>query len=173
MADLFARQQLLWQLCQRHCTRQPMLRLSRTDDCYWICDLPRHTGNAPAAQAALLEAGFLVAEEQGSPLWKIDLSPEDALYRLPAGDIPLPKDEEKYLLYALWRLLKQHPAQVSAQPMPLLRSTMKLTMLSEAERAAAVQRLHSACAALLNRRQPLPHSACGLLAATILKEEEP
>lgn len=148
-----------------------MLRICRTDDCYWVCDLVRHTADVEKVRSALLEAGFVITDD-ASALWKIDLSAEDELYQLPAGELKLPQKEQLHALYALWRLLRSHPAPIDLQPMPMLRSVMKLTLLAEKERTGHVQRLHAACAALLNRRQPLPYSACGLLAKTILKEDE-
>lgn len=171
MADLSTRQNQLWQLLNAHCLRQPMLRICRTDDCYWVCDLVRHAADTGKARTALLEAGFTIADDT-SALWKIDLSADDGLYRLPAGEIGLPQKEQLHALYALWRLLRSHPAPIGMQPMPVLRGVMKLTLLAEKERTAHAQRLHAACAALHNRRQPLPYSACGLLARTILKEDE-
>lgn len=148
-----------------------MLRLSRIDDCLWICDLPRRT-NDPAAIRNLLEAsGFRLLPSTADGLWRIDLSLEDAIFHIPAALPSVPYQDRLHTLYALCRLLEAHPAPLAEQPMPLMRAILKLTLLEPNEQARQASRLYTLCAERFNRRMPLPSSVCGILAETIQKEE--
>lgn len=171
MADLFTRQQELWQLLCSYAEKPPMLRLSRSDDCFWVCDLPRRESDPSAARAALARAGFAILPHTADGLWHIDLPPEDTLFCIQAKMPVLPQKQEQHTLYALCRLLLAHPAPLSRQPMDLVRALMKLTLLEPKETARQALRLYSLCAARLNRRQPLPAAACGLLVQTLQQED--
>ena len=174
MVELLHRQQKLWQLLTEHSAIQPMLRISREDDCLWVCDLPRRM-DAEACETIRQQAenaGFVIRLQESTRLWQIDLRPSDPLF----GDAPtllLPEDETRHAAYGLYRLLKAHPSRPNQQPLPLLRAILKLTLKSHQESQAASLSLTSQCAALLNRKQPLPSAACNALAQWICQEDEP
>lgn len=171
MADLSTRQQQLWQLLCETASKQPMLRLSRTDDCFWICDLPRRISDTAQIRTRLEAAGYSVTTGETDGLWHIDLSPTDVLYTPPAERPCLPQRSALHTLYALCRLLLAHPAPQEEQPMPLVRALMKLSVLEAEERNRQAVKLYSLCAERLNRRLALPFAACGLLVKTIQEED--
>jgi hypothetical protein len=172
MADLACRQQQLWQLLCSFSEKPPMLRVSRTDDCLWVCDLPRRTGGLEAAAERLETEGFAVWLDETDRLWHIDLPLTDRLFCNRPTPIPLPQKAELHPLYSLYRLLLSHPSQEPEQPMPLVRALLKLTLLAQEERKHSTEKLHSLCAQRLNRRQPLPYAAAAVLMQTIQKEEQ-
>lgn len=173
MAELLHRQQKLWQLLTEHSAIQPMLRISREDDCLWVCDLPRRM-DAEACEnirQRAENAGFVIHLQEATRLWQIDLCPSDPLFG-DAPALPLPEDEPRHTAYGLYRLLKAHPSQPDQQPLPLLRAILKLTLKPHQESQTAIFSLTSQCAALLNRKQPLPSAACNALAQWICQEDE-
>ena len=174
MVELLHRQQKLWQLLTEESAIQPMLRISRKDDCLWVCDLPRRIGAdvCEAIRQRAENAGFVIRLQETSRLWQIDLRPSDPLFG-DAPTLPLPEDETRHAAYGLYRLLKAHPSRPNQQPLPLLRAILKLTLKSHQESQAASLSLTSQCAALLNRKQPLPSAACNALAQWICQEDEP
>ena len=149
-----------------------MLRISRTDDCFWICDLPRRTSDLLPAKGALLEAGYSVKDDEELRLWRIDLPNDDPIYHIPLPKPAFPQRKETVPVYALWRLLSAHPSPFAHQPKALLRRIIKLVELPITERNAAAKRATEECAALLNRKQALPSAAAGVLAMTVIREEE-
>lgn len=174
MAELLHRQQKLWQLLTNDSAIQPMLRISREDDCLWVCDLPRRMDSdvCEAIRQRAENAGFVIRLQEATRLWQIDLRPSDSLF----GDAPallLPEDETRHAAYGLYRLLKAHPGKADQQPLPLLRAILKLTLKSHQESQVVSLSLTSQCAALLNRKQPLPSAACNALAQWICQEDEP
>lgn len=171
MVDLSTRQQQLWQLFCGHGNVQPMLRLSRTDDCFWICDLPRRISDTAQTKTVLEAAGFSVTQGGKDRLWHIDLLQSDELFAPPEQKLPMPRKDSLHTLYALCRLLLAHPAPMEHQPMPLVRALMKLSVLEGEERIKHTAKLHAICAERLNRRLPLPYAACGLLVKTIQRED--
>lgn len=171
MGELAERQKKLWELLCASTGCKPMLRVSRTDDCYWICDAPRHLSDIGSLLSVLTEAGFVVVQDEAKKLCKIDLPMNDPLYGTAEQPVGFPSDE-KLLIYALYRLLSSHPAPPPHRPQPLLRRIVKATELSADEQNKALRRILTECAALVNRKQPLPSAATGLLASIIRKEEE-
>lgn len=174
MAELLHRQQKLWQLLTEEAAIQPMLRISREDDCLWVCDLPRRA-DVEACEAIRQQAentGFVIHLQEATRLWQIDLCLSDPLFG-DAPALPLPKDENRHAAYGLYRLLKAHPSQPDQQPLPLLRAILKLTLKPHQGSQAASLSLTSQCAVLLNRKQPLPSAACNALAQWICQEDEP
>lgn len=174
MADLLNRQEQLYrQLCEVSGCK-PMLRLCRDDDSLWICDLPRRLSGEQAAQTAetLAEKGYAVQLDEQSRLWKIDLPVTDQLYAFCSDAGLLPQKEALHPAYALLRLLTAHPFSVETQPQDLLRAVLKLTARPLGDNRQAIENLHQQCAALLNRRQPLPAAASAALAQSIRKEEQ-
>lgn len=172
MADLATRQKQLWALLCSFSDKPPMLRLSRTDDCLWICDLPRRMEAWGAVAEKLKAEGFTVWLNEQDRLWRIDLPLTDRLFRSDPAPVPLPGKADLHMLYSLYRLLLAHPAKEAEQPMPLVRALLKLTLLSPDERSHAVDRLHGLCAQRVNRRQPLPSAAAAALMQTIQREEQ-
>lgn len=172
MGRLATRQKQLWALLCDHADCTPMLRISRTDDCCWVCDLPRRTADPAPAIAALRAAGYLLWEDDAQRLWKIDLPEDDPLYHLGKQVALFPQKKESLPLYALWRMLSAHPSPLAQQPKPLLRRILKLCELPAAEQEPVAKQITAECAALLNRKQPLPAAAAGVLAITITGEEE-
>lgn len=173
MAELLKCQQRLWQLITENTGIQPMLRISREDDCLWVCDLPRRADAAVCGTISrrMEKAGFILRLQESTRLWQIDLCSSDALF----GDAPvlsLPADETLHAAYGLYRLLKAHPAPWEQQPLPLLRAIVKLTLKPHQVCQAALANLTGQCAALLNRKQPLPSAACHALAKWISQEDE-
>lgn len=171
MAELADRQKQLWMLIRAHADCIPMLRISRRDDCFWICDLPRRTTDFLPAKDALLEAGYSVKDNEKLRLWQIDLPKDDPIYHIITQKPAFPQKGETMLVYALWRMLAAHPSPFVQQPKALLRKIIKLPELPIAERNTAAKQAIEACAALLNRKQSLPSSAAGILAMTVLREE--
>ncbi|MBE5793364.1 MAG: hypothetical protein E7323_01620 [Clostridiales bacterium] len=172
MVDLAKRQRKLWGLFQIDSPVQPMLRISRENDCYWICDLPRRVDHSICAvvRKQIEAAGFMVCFHEESQLWHIDLKPDDPLYtEIPAVPIPLPQNALFHPAYALYQMLKKHPSPFRQQPLPLLRSLLKFTLQPPQE--SQLLTLTSQCAALLNRKQPLPYAACYALAQWICQED--
>lgn len=174
MVELLHRQQKLWQLLTEGSAIQPMLRISREDDCLWVCDLPRRMDSdvCESIRQRAENAGFVIRLQEATRLWQIDLSLSDPLF----GDapmLPLPEDETRHAAYGLYRLLKAHPSPPDQQPLPLLRAILKLTLKTHRESQTASLSLTSQCAALLNRKQPLPSAACNALAQWICQEDEP
>lgn len=172
MGELAIRQKQLWALICDHADCLPMLRISRTDDCYWVCDLPRRTTKTAPAKNALQAAGYLLWEEEALHLWKIDLPENDPLYHMDKQDVAFPQKEEKLPLYALWRMLAAHPSPLAQQSKPLLRKILKLCEMPAAEQEHAAKQITAECAALINRKQSLPSAAVGVLAMIMIKEEE-
>lgn len=172
MGELAERQKKLWELLCASTGCKPMLRVSRTDDCYWICDAPRHLSDPEHTLSALTEASFLIEQDDSKKLWRIDLPMNDPLYLREELPVVFPKNENMLLIYALYRLLSSHPASPPHRPQPLLRRIVKATELSADEQSKAIRRIMIECAALVNRKQPLPSAATGLLASIIRKEEE-
>ena len=172
MVDLAKRQKQLWMLICPFSEKPPMLRVSRTDDCLWVCDLPRRMEAWGAAAEKLKAEGFTVWLNEADRLWYIDLPLTDELFCNEPAPLPLPEKVELHMLYSLYRLLLAHPAKEAAQPMPLVRALLKLTLISTEDRIHAVERLHGLCAQRVNRRQPLPSAAAAALMQTIQKEEQ-
>ena len=174
MVELMKRQQLLRRLLTEETAVQPMLRISREDDSLWVCDLPRRM-DAEACEAIRQRAenaGFTIHLQEATRLWQIDLCPTDPLFgNAPA--LPLPADENRHAAYGLYRLLKAHPSPPDQQPLPLLHAILKLTLKPHQESQTSVLALASQCAALLNRKLPLPSAACNALSQWICQEDEP
>ena len=176
MVELALRQQQLWNALMDHSPLQPLLRISREDDCFWICDLPRRidTAACEAAKKWVEEAGFIVTLHEQPRLWHIDLSPLDGLFEPESEPFSsLPKAENLHTVYALYRLLQTHQKEWNQQITPLLRSILKLTLKAPTDAQAAFITVTSQCAALLNRKQPLPTAACRALAQWMRQEDKP
>lgn len=174
MAELMDRQQRLWDLLREYSPIQPMLRISREDDCLWICDLPRRLEEAvcETVRTHLEQNGFSVYLQEKTHLWQIDLLPTDALFTDESLHLlPFPDCERLHGAYALYRMLKKHPSPYEQQPVPLIRSILKLTLKPPEE--TSFFGITSQCAALLNRKQPLPSAACKTLAQWISQEDQP
>lgn len=174
MADLLNRQEQLYRLLCEVSGCRPMLRLCRDDDSLWICDLPRRLSEKQVVQTAtfLAEKGYAVQLDDRNRLWKIDLPVTDPLYASCSDAGLLPQKETLHPAYALLRLLAAHPSPVETQPRELLRAVLKLTAKPVGDNRQAVENLHQQCAALLNRRLPLPVAASAALAQSIRKEEQ-
>ena len=174
MADFVQRQKTLYNLLCEASGLQPMLRISRDDDSLWVCDLPRRLPEEELQRIAkvLADNGYTVQHDQHSHLWKIDLPVTDFLYQHCSQLPPIPRKDSLHVVYALLRLMADHPSPVEEQPLHLLRAALKVTAQPSWENALAVQRLHQQCAALLNRRKPLPAAASAALAQYIRKEEQ-
>ncbi len=152
-----------------------MLRLSRDNDCFWVCDLPRRGSDAAcqAVQKAAEKMGFLICTDEETKLWRIDLLLNDALFtENESTPLPIPQKEALHSIYGLYRMLASHPVPIQDQPMELIRSIVKLTVLPIKEQIPQVIQLTAQCAARLNRRLPLPSAAANALAQYIRKEDE-
>lgn len=174
MAELMKRQQRLWDLLMEHSPIQPMLRISREDDCLWICDLSRRLDKSvcETVRMYLEQSGFSVCSQERTRLWQIDLHPTDDLFTDESSRLlPFPNNEQLHGAYALYRMLKKHPSPYEQQPSPLIRSILKRTLKPPEE--TSFFGITSQCAALLNRKQPLPSAACKALAQWINQEDEP
>lgn len=175
MVELALRQQQLWALLMEHSHIHPMLRVSREDDCLWICDLPRRVDAKvyDSVEQHLHNAGFIVSLNESSRLWHIDLPITDRLLKELSGVQTLfPKNESLHTAYALYQLLISHSSPQDRQPLPLLRSILKLTLKTPEEAQTAIVALTNQCAALLNRKQPLPSTVTGILAQWINQEDQ-
>lgn len=172
MGELATRQKQLWALICELADCTPMLRMSRTEDCFWVCDLPRRSTDPEPVKAALQAAGYRLWEDNVLRLWKIDLSDDDPLYHADRQVSTFPRHEESLQLYALWRMLAAHPSPFVLQPKPLLRRILKLCELPITEQNKQIKQITAECAARLNRKQPLPYAAAGILAMTIEMEEK-
>lgn len=168
MADLLQAQQRLWTLVANGSQKPPMLRLSRQNDCCWICDLPRHVSDCGFVQRQLIETGFVILPNQEDDLWHIDpVWQLDASSQLPS----FPKNEALHSAYALLRLLLQHPCKPDAeQPMELVRAIVKQCCRPMAQPAAFIT-LHEQCAQLLRDGSVLPTFAIPYLRTYLDKEE--
>lgn len=174
MAELLRRQQVLWQLIREVSGQKAMLRLSRQDDCLWVCDLPRRLQNDDrmVAESRLREAGFLVRFDETASLWQIDLPLNDPLYAAEDQEfLTFPQKEALHPIYALYRMLAAHPCPVDQQPVTLLRGLLKCTAFSPKENKSIIAQLTGQCAACLNRKQPLPAAACHALQQYICQED--
>ena len=174
MVELLKRRQVLWQLLEHVSEKPPMLRLSRDDDCFWICDLPRRCSEAICddTKAKATQAGFVIHLDETSKLWRIDLTLTDTLFAVqPAQRVPFPRREALHPVYGLYRLLSAHPAPLEEQPRELLRGILKLTTQPPDDHTQTTQ-LTAQCAALLNRKRFLPSAACFALAHYIGQEDE-
>lgn len=174
MVELLKRQESLWQLIQNISGQKAMLRLSREDDCIWVCDLPRRLlhHERTLAESHLREAGFLVRFDETTSLWQIDLPLNDSLFAAEGNQpLPLPRKEILYPVYALYRMLAAHPCPAEQQPITLLRGLLKCTACSPEENKPKLAQLTSQCTACLNRKQPLPAAACHALQQYICQED--
>ena len=149
-----------------------MLRLSREDDSLWVCDLPRRCDeqNCLAIAARLASAGFQIRSDNAARLWRIDLAWTDELFLPPAVQPAFPRDERLHPAYGLYRLLSTRTFPMEAQPKPLLRAILKLTLQPPGENGRRTTELHCQCAALLNQKRPLPSAAANALAQYICQE---
>ena len=175
MAELLRRQQTLWQLIREISGQKAMLRLSRQDDCFWVCDLPRRlqSDDRTAAESRLREAGFLVSFDEYASLWQIDLPLNDPLYAAEDQEfLAFPQKEALHPIYALYRMLAAHPCPVEQQPFMILRGLLKCTACSPEENKSKIAQLTEQCAACLNRKQPLPAAACHALQQYICREDD-
>jgi len=144
-------------------SKSPMLRVSREDDCLWVCDLPRRAANAEAVCITLTEMGFSVTLDKKSLLWKIDVLDYVAIDKPTPDEVGVPSDEDTHTAYTLFRLLRAHPAALDEQPVELIRSILKACELPPAQVESRLAEVHAQCAARLRRHQPLPAAAAGIL----------
>ena len=173
MADLLHLQEQAFRLL-RESGQACFLRISKTEDCLWVTDLPRRTDSLADVEHSLAELGLRCTLDPSSRLWHIDLTP--AMYaawssHLPTTPPPFPADELLHEAYALCRLLLAHPAPLADQPLSPIRSILK--WLAFPSHCPFPSALHGQCAALLRQGQPLPHLGGQLLAARLTQKGEP
>ncbi len=169
MADLMKQQQRLWKLLADETQRPPMLRLSRKDDCCWVCDLPRRVGECETTQRKLEAEGFAILSHAEDGLWHIDPCWQPATG---ASLPPFPDEETLHTAYALLRLLWFHPCSPEApQPMPLVRAIAKQCCIAPEQAASGFETLYESCAQLLREGKTLPALAGPYLQTYLDKEE--
>ena len=165
MVDLLHLQEQAFRLL-RESGKPCFLRISKTEDCLWVTDLPRRTDFLADVERSLADLGLCCRLDPASRLWHIDLTP--ATYaawssHLPTPPPPFPADESLHEAYALCRLLLAHPAPLADQPLSHIRAILK--WLAFPAHCPFPSALHGHCAVLLRQGQPLPYLGGQLLAA--------
>lgn len=172
MADLLHLQEQAFRLLRE--SGQPcFLRISKTDDCLWVTDLPRRIESLADVEQSLADLGLCCRLDPASRLWHIDLATEryaSLASLLPTNPPPFPADESLHEAYALCRLLLSHPAELATQPLEPVRAILK--WLTFPELCPFPASLSGQCAALLRLGQPLPHLGGQLLAAWLTQKGE-
>lgn len=154
---------LLQDEIRAHLRGAGFLRRDRDARALFITDYPQRSADAPAVLAALVRAGFDVADETG--LWRIDLSParQKALIdSLPRRALPEHASDELLPLLSLCRsLLSQGDVPAAAQPWPPIRQT--LLLLAAGDRRRLWQTLSAQTARRKRAHEPLPSAAAYLV----------
>lgn len=136
------------------------VRICRSDDALWVCDLPRRMQNVQEEEEKLRRLGFVCTLEDG--LWKIDWTEErrNALMEAYPERLPdFPLDERYHPAYALCRLWLLHPGKQTDENLPLLRRVLKLACDKEETMLKAIPSLHETAAEHLRRAIPCAHDA--------------
>ena len=144
-----------------------LLRVSRMDDCMWVCDLPRRMENVQELEEKLRENGFACSMDEKSRMWQIDWTESkwNALLADLPSDVPeMPADDGCHAAYALCRLWLAHPGQRTKENLPLLRRVIKLTAEKESLLLKAVPEMHQTAALHLRTGVPSAHDAGRVLA---------
>lgn len=158
-----AEQERLYQALPMRC----LVRVSRTDDAMWVCDLPRRQTDIQAAEEALRRAGFACRLDENTRLWRIDWTESrlDELLEVFPNDCPrFPADERYHPAYALCRLWLTHEGERTEANRPLLRRVLKLTADREGALLSAVPEMYEQAALHLRTGVPSAHDAGRALA---------
>ncbi len=143
----------------------PFLRRADDDDFLLCSDAPRRLIDPLHAALLFKKAGLTLMERDG--LWFLDARACD-YGQLDASltmDMPSMPTAEKYLgLWALVRMLHEHPSPVSCQPKWAVRRTVKTIEAGEKAILSLANSLPPHLAELLRRKEPLPYLSGKLLA---------
>ena len=145
--------------------RPPFLRRAENDDFLLCSDAPRRLSD-PARGALLFQEAGLILYETGS-LWFLDIPAaryvqlDETLQKEPPGR----PSNEKYLdVWALCRMLMEHPCPIVHQPLWAVRQTVKAIEAGEAAVLSLAEKLPPRLAELMRKKEPLPFLAGKLLA---------
>jgi hypothetical protein len=143
----------------------PFLRRAKSDDFLLCSDAPRRLLQ-PACTADLFrEAGLPLTENDG--LWFLDARDGDykKLDSYLSADRPEKPQKEKYIdIWALCRMLNEHPGDIACQPLWAVRRSLKAIEAGEAQVLSLSESLPPHVAELLRKKEPLPYLAGKLLA---------
>lgn len=144
-----------------------LLRVSRTDDCMWVCDLPRRMEHPEMIESLLHQAGFACRLDEKTRMWQIDWTEDTRNVLL--SDLPMalpvfPAEERYHAAYALCRMWLLHPGQRTEDNLPLLRKVIKLTAEKETLLLKAIPELHQTAAVHLRTGIPSAQDAGRVLA---------
>ena len=151
---------------------RPFLRRAAEETYLLVTDAPQRLKDPNRAKAALINAGLFAAG--GDKLWYLDapLAWYAALPPSLAQSAPIiPNDDALLPLFHLCRMLLKHPAPVDAQPLPMVRTTIKAMEAGEKAMLALSNSLPPQLAVLLREKKALPTLA-GLLIAMWLNEHQ-
>ena len=148
---------------------QAFVRLYGQDTFLYISDAPRRMpGDTLIRILQAMDSRDWIAEIDSSNLLLIDLKPgrwKALLDSFPYTDlVPIPQNEALHGVYALARLLAKHPSPFEAQPMEWIRGAMKRLAVKGGLQEYALQ-LHTACAAMLRSKKPLPSALANVFNA--------
>lgn len=145
--------------------RPPFLRRAENDDFLLCSDAPRRLSN-PAICAQLFREAGLVLYETGN-LWFLDVPAAryeqlDAL--LPKEPPRPPLNDQLLGVWALCRMLYEHPCSPEGQPLWAVRQTVKAMEAGGGEVLSLAEKLPPRLAESLRKKEPLPMLAGKLLA---------
>ncbi len=153
--------------------RPPFLRRAENDDFLLCSDVPRRLSNPAYGEQLFREAGLILLETDS--LWFLDMPAvryaqlDETLPGEPPGR-PL---DDKYLnVWALCRMLYEHPCPISRQPLWAARQTMKAIEAGGAQALSLAERLPSRLAELMRQKEPLPALAGKLLAQWLMEKNK-
>jgi len=144
---------------------RPFLRRAAQDAHLLVTDAPQRLKDPHRVKNALKAAGLLAAE--GDKLWHLD-APFSWYTKLaqmiPQVAQPMPSSDVLLPLFHLCRMLLHHPAPIDAQPLCMVRKTIKAMEAGEIAMLELAHSLPPQLAVLLREKKPLPSLAGGLIA---------
>jgi hypothetical protein len=145
--------------------RPPFLRRAKSDDFLLCSDAPRRLFQSAYAAELIREAGLPLTEKDD--LWFLDARAGDygQLDSFLSADRPEKPPKEKYMdIWALCRMLNEHPAHIGFQPIWAVRRTLKAIEAGEAQVLSLSKSLPPQLAELLRKKESMPSLAGKLLA---------